>query len=256
MDMKIENLMLDSQGHVRIVDFGLAVKIPPDAAAAAAAATTTTTTATAATATHEDSGQDGQRRGGGFPIDAVGSLMSAAPELLLGKDEGRVGGCFSDWWAVGVLAHDLLTGKSPWSSLIKKDVIRQEIKTRHVQISKSSVSLAARQFVEGLLAKDWRERLGTRSSDEVLASLFFEGVDWGAVERGDTPPVLGTQPGDREFPGQPRELGFALDEYKQKRRMASAAAGALPSRSSSLDPNPMSVGLLYVAKPPPVFASR
>ena len=77
-DIKVENVMLDSSGHVKVVDFGLACEL----------------------------------QGEECPMSPMGSLIYMAPELLV----ERVGGRHTDWWAVGILAYELITGRSPWST--------------------------------------------------------------------------------------------------------------------------------------------
>ena len=72
-DVKVENIMLDQWGHVKLVDFGLAHKI----------------------------------EGEEVPMSPMGSLIYMAPELL----RDRVGGRHTDWWAVGILAYEITTGQ-------------------------------------------------------------------------------------------------------------------------------------------------
>lgn len=85
-DIKVENVMLDAAGHAKLIDFGLARDVP---------------------SLDE-------------PLSPTGSLIYMAPELLR---ESR-GGKHTDWWALGVLAHELLTGRTPWSSLTDKALIQ------------------------------------------------------------------------------------------------------------------------------------
>lgn len=46
------------------------------------------------------------------PTPPGGSVAYMPPELLTMGMYGR----FTDWWAVGVLAHEIFSGYSPWSS--------------------------------------------------------------------------------------------------------------------------------------------
>lgn len=141
-DIKIENVMLDHRGHVKLVDFGLADKLVAEEA----------------------------------PLDRTGSLTSMAPELL----RDRTGGRHTDWWAYGILAYELLTGHSPWSCLDNNRVIQKEIQRLEINFP-LHLSHEARLFLGGLLERNVKTRLGTKSDREVRGAKFFENIDWEAT---------------------------------------------------------------------------
>ena len=148
---QVENVMLDSSGHVKVVDFGLACELQGDEC----------------------------------PMSPMGSLIYMAPELL----SERVGGCHTDWWAVGVLAYELMTGRSPWSSISDKKVIKREIMGTRV-MPPSRVSFNAGKFISSLLVHDRKKRLGSKSPSEIRNSAFFKSIDWDATEKLQAPPAL------------------------------------------------------------------
>lgn len=74
-DLKPENLMIDDDGFIKIIDFGLSSLI--------AEGTTLS--------------------------DVVGSPAYLAPEVLQKKADMR-----SDWWAVGIILYELFIGASPF----------------------------------------------------------------------------------------------------------------------------------------------
>jgi serine/threonine protein kinase len=158
LDIKIENIMIHSSGHIKIVDFGLAQEVP---------------------ATLE------------IEMKPRGSLLYMAPELLSLNVAGR----FTDWWAIGVLAFELFTARSPWSSLTNIRRIRAEIKSLPI-LAPVKLSPEGGGFVLKLLERDHLERLGTTHDSEVFSAPFFEGVDWGAMERGNTAPAFVPNEGD------------------------------------------------------------
>jgi len=88
-----------------------------------------------------------------------------------------------------VLAHEILTGRSPWSSLNDKQIIRREICSLPV-LPPAGLSRSCGHFVCSLLRQDYRHRLGTRSNNELVAHPFFKTVDWLALREGRGPPVL------------------------------------------------------------------
>jgi hypothetical protein len=87
------------------------------------------------------------------------------------------------------LAHELLTGRTPWSSLTDKEVIRREIKTLRVAPPRR-MSASAGALVCSLLTHDRRKRLGTRADADLQKARFFDGVDWNAVASQQCPPAL------------------------------------------------------------------
>jgi len=169
LDVKVENVMLDGNGRVKLIDFGLAERVPESASGAV-------------------------RRTGG-------SLIYVPPEVLLHKLVGR----FTDWWAFGVLAHELMTGRSPWSTLSDESQVRKEIKTLDVAAPKG-LSLEAGTFLRSLLHKDHRQRLGTHSDSEVFAEPYFHGMDLAALEKGETPPAFAPQRGSLVSPQHSEDI--------------------------------------------------
>jgi hypothetical protein len=154
----VENIMLDASGHVKLIDFGLSQEI-----------------------TEEEE-----------PMSPIGSLIYMAPELLTKSAGGR----HTDWWALGVLAHEMMTGRSPWSSLTDKKLIKRQIKTLKIAPPKS-LSPAAGDFICKLLVQDHKKRLGTGGASEVKSADFFEKgapsgerVNWAQLEKGSLPPGL------------------------------------------------------------------
>mmetsp|Transcript_38241 Transcript_38241/g.85375 ORF Transcript_38241/g.85375 Transcript_38241/m.85375 type:complete len:287 (+) Transcript_38241:267-1127(+) len=138
--------MLDSRGHVKIIDFGLAHPMSSD--------------------------QE--------PLSPTGSLMYMAPELL----KEKVGGRFTDWWALGVVAHELLTGRSPWSTLRDKKQIRAEIRGLRV-VPPHTLSPPAAHLIASLLQRNPNVRVGTTEDAEVLRCPFFTPIDWLSLARGE-----------------------------------------------------------------------
>jgi serine/threonine protein kinase len=162
--------MLDARGHVKIIDFGLAKEVP---------------------------------RCSGFaevPLSLTGSLIYMPPELLITQKGGR----HTDWWAVGVLAHELFTGRTPWSSLTNKKVIRREIKSLKVG-PPPQVSPAAGLLVCSLLRQDPLQRLGSIQS--VRSAPFFSMVDFHQVEKQSCAPAFDPPPDCFRLQDRQKALG-------------------------------------------------
>jgi len=150
-DVKVENIMLDAQGHVKLVDFGLAVEIHGDVE----------------------------------PLSPTGSFIYMAPEMIKERQGGRV----TDWWALGVLAYALLTGRTPWSSLTDKEIIRKEIQTLKVAPPRR-LSPPAGQLVCALMTQDHRKRLGAKQDSDIRKAPFFQSIDWDATLKKEADPAF------------------------------------------------------------------
>jgi serine/threonine protein kinase len=214
-DVKVENIMLDQWGHVKLVDFGLALPIQPTLSPA-----------------------------GGLelpiqPMSPTGSLIYMAPELL----DSKIGGRFTDWWALGVVAHELLTGRSPWSTLTDKRQIRREIRGESVVRLPPHVSRDAAAFVGSLLTRDHRRRLGTPSDSEVLSAPFFRGIDWRAAASGLLAPAFVP----REQAQSAGDRDEALRGYAAKLQPPSP-----PFTPPHAATTPWTLGLPCVAAAPPI----
>ena len=82
-DVKLENVLIDADGYIKICDFGFAKK----------AATSRTFT-------------------------KCGTDEYAPPEVVSGR--GRT--CAADWWALGILLHEMLTGRPPFEGSSAEEV--------------------------------------------------------------------------------------------------------------------------------------
>jgi len=134
-DLKLENVMLDEEGHVKLVDFGLSKE--------------------GVSAAYEQ------------PLSPCGSILYLAPELL-----EMTGGTSVDWWTMGILMHEMLTGVSPWKCETQNAVLNELRGKTPVKLSKELSSRAA-AIISGLVTRNPRKRLGSRGAGELKKHPFF-----------------------------------------------------------------------------------
>lgn len=87
--MKLQNCLIDTDGFISIIDFGVATELPE--------------------------GTDIVPNPGGR---VIGTLPYMSPEMLGGKDHNVK----TDWWSVGVIAYEMAHGK--YALLFSKILIR------------------------------------------------------------------------------------------------------------------------------------
>eukprot|EP00466_Bigelowiella_natans_P021389 jgi/Bigna1/72724/fgenesh1_pg.21_\ len=136
-DLKPENVLLDGDGNVALTDFGLSKEGINDNVSA---------------------------------HSFCGTPEYLAPEILTRAGHGRA----ADWWSLGALLYEMLTGMPPFYSRIEKTF------PENTQVkSSSSPLLHIRIEVHGLLNRNPVERIGSRNdADEVKAHPFFKDMDW------------------------------------------------------------------------------
>ncbi|PYH89148.1 putative serine/threonine protein kinase [Aspergillus ellipticus CBS 707.79] len=169
-DLKPENILLDYTGHIALCDFGLCKLDMKD----------------------ED-------RTNTF----CGTPEYLAPELLLGNGYAKT----VDWWTLGVLLYEMLTGLPPFYDENTNDMYRKILQEPLTFPSTDIVPPAARDLLTRLLDRDPQRRLGANGAAEIKSHHFFANIDWRKLlqrkyEPSFRPNVLGARDitnFDREF---------------------------------------------------------
>ncbi|KAK4808163.1 hypothetical protein QYF61_001195, partial [Mycteria americana] len=159
-DLKPENILLDDDGHIRISDLGLAIKIPK--------------------------GETIRGR--------VGTVGYMAPEVINNERYA-----FSpDWWGLGCLVYEMIEGQSPFRAR-KERVKREEVEKRvqeDQELYSDKFSEDARAICKMLLAKDPKQRLGCGADGaaEVKRHPFFKTINFKRLEAGIMTPSFVPDP--------------------------------------------------------------
>jgi serine/threonine protein kinase len=151
-DLKLENVLLDFDGHVKLADYGIS-KI--------------------------NIGY------GDLTNTFCGTENYMAIEIL----EGRKYGLAVDWWAFGCLLYVMLTGFYPFAGN-DFDEILISIRMNKIRFP-PKMNSSAISLIQGLLVKNPVQRLGSGASgaDEIRRHAYFSNVDWNAVLKKEvTPP--------------------------------------------------------------------
>lgn len=158
-DLKPENLLIDEQGHMRLADFGLCKR-----------------TVTA----------EGEKKAKTF----CGTPEYIAPEILLGQEK-KAYGKEVDWWALGTLLYEMLSGLPPFYdkkvNLMYRKILHDPLRP-HARVPPDAFAL-----VQQLLERKPASRLGSGPDDmaKIKAEPFFETLDWAVLDRrGYTPEFI------------------------------------------------------------------
>lgn len=106
-----------------------------------------------------------------------------APEVLIGSRSKA-----ADWWTVGVLLYEMLTGLPPFYDE-NPQTVRDKILSAPLKISESIPSSAV-DILSRLLIRKPDERLGANGTAEVKAHAFFRTIDWQKLLRREYDPAM------------------------------------------------------------------
>lgn len=95
-----------------------------------------------------------------------------APELLLGQGYTKT----VDWWTLGVLLYEMLTGLPPFYDENTNEMYRKILQDP-LQFP-ADIDRDAKSLLIRLLDRDPARRLGSGGASEIKAHRFFETVDW------------------------------------------------------------------------------
>ncbi|XP_065845039.1 RAC-gamma serine/threonine-protein kinase-like [Oscarella lobularis] len=143
-DLKLENILLDRAGHIKLADFGLC---------------------------KQDVTMDKKT------TTFCGTPEYLAPEVLEEEEYGRS----VDWWGVGVVMYEMICGRLPFYNR-DHEVLFELILTQDVKFP-DRCGERARSILSGLLEKDPTKRLGgsQRDAEEIMEHVFFSEVNWDDV---------------------------------------------------------------------------
>lgn len=133
-DLKPENILLGKDGHICLTDFGLAKDF-------------------GSRNTSPDSEDDV------FAMTICGTQEYMAPEMIAKRGYGRA----ADYWSLGCIAYEMLSGFPPFDSRKGSKELFRKIMSERVKMPQGC-SAAACKLLKGLLNRNVQARLGTARS--------------------------------------------------------------------------------------------
>ncbi|XP_076061980.1 cGMP-dependent protein kinase, isozyme 1-like isoform X2 [Oratosquilla oratoria] len=179
-DLKPENLLLDTTGYVKLVDFGFSKKL---------GASSKTWT-------------------------FCGTPEYVAPEIILNKGHDRA----VDYWSIGILMYELLTGTPPFTASDPMKTYNIILKGIDMVDFPTHVTRNAMSLIKRLCRETPAERLGSQKAgiQDIKKHKWFQGFDWDGLRvRSLTPPILPKVRGPTDasnFDAYPRDVEVPPDE--------------------------------------------
>jgi serine/threonine protein kinase len=151
-DLKPENLLLSHKGHIIMTDFGLSKE-----------------------GLHSENDRTGT---------FCGTPEYLAPEIIKGEDYTKS----IDWWSVGTLIYEMLTGLPPFYTDDEENMYHK-IMTSEIDFSKPLFTPEAQDIIRKFLNRDPTQRL--QDPQEIKSHPWFRNIDWVKLEKLEiTPPFI------------------------------------------------------------------
>ena len=139
-DLKPENLLIEANGYLKLVDFGISKQLDGD-----------------------------------ITYTFCGTPEYISPEMISNQGHGKA----VDWWSLGILMYEMLFGQPPFYSIdIERTydlILNAEVNiiNNRIKVSKDCEDLILR-----LLDKNPKTRIGSNGIEEIKAHKFFSSVNF------------------------------------------------------------------------------
>jgi len=142
-DLKPENLLLSNKGHIVMTDFGLS--------------------------------KEGLHAEDSRTATFCGTPEYLAPEIIKGDDYTKA----IDWWSVGTLIFEMLTGLPPFYTEDEENMYHK-IMTAEIDFSKHHFTPEAQDIIKKFLNRDPLQRL--QDPMDIRQHPWFRDIDWDKLE--------------------------------------------------------------------------
>ncbi|XP_042172954.1 ribosomal protein S6 kinase alpha-6 isoform X3 [Oncorhynchus tshawytscha] len=150
-DLKPENILLDEAGHIKLTDFGLSKE-----------------------------SVDVDKKAYSF----CGTVEYMAPEVVNRRGHTQS----ADWWSLGVLMFEMLTGTLPFQGKDRNETMNMILKAKLGM--PQFLSLEAQSLLRRLFKRNPANRLGAGADgvEEIKRHAFFSSIDWNKLYRTELQP--------------------------------------------------------------------
>jgi serine/threonine protein kinase len=143
-DLKPDNVVIDDNGHVQLIDFGMAKSNIPDV-------------------------QKGAQT-------FCGSVKYLAPEMIRKVGHGQS----LDWYLLGVLLYEMIVGVTPYYSTNKEELF-DNIVNGKLKLPRN-ISAEVKSLIIQLLNRNPKKRLGNKpgeqGAEQIMGHPFFKETNW------------------------------------------------------------------------------
>lgn len=152
-DVKPDNILLDSEGHVHLADFNVASDFRPPK----------------------------------LLTSKSGTLAYLAPEAFRGS--GYL--CEVDWWSLGVTFYECVYGKRPFEGKTHDELVESICAANpKYHVTKPPVTMPCVHAMSALLEKDKKKRIGAAGWETFTSHHFFDPLNFESLEAKRIAPIF------------------------------------------------------------------
>ncbi|KAH8684703.1 kinase-like domain-containing protein [Tricladium varicosporioides] len=152
-DIKPDNVLLDSEGHIHLADFNVASDFTA----------------------------------GKQLTSKSGTLAYLAPEVYTGHGYGPG----ADWWSLGVLFYECIYNKRPFEGSTHSTLAAKITKASpDFPITSPAVTMPCLHAISSALEEDPTKRMGSAGFETFSDNPFFRPIDFEALERKEIEPIF------------------------------------------------------------------